>query len=370
MFFNIQQRSFSKWIPLVACIGMTAFAVGMYSLLSPFYQVLLFTLFSFAFTCLGIFSYQHIAVKTKADNTIDDRQTRILLVDDNRANRRIINEILRPFPIAIIEASSGQQAIALYDKKDFDLILMDIELQDMNGMEVAHYIRQQEQHRTRLPMIAISAHSDNEKKIKALTAGFDDYITKPVDKDSLTESLSRWSHDNALVSAFKQHKPHSIRVTSRFDEQYDTESNSVEDASHDSKNATLEFLKDKSTDTAATIKKVVDVKLSLKYSNNNYSLARDMLELLLELVKEKRPVAQALYKEKNWPELAELAHKINGGSCYCGVPELQKQAQKLEKALERNQTALIEVHYPLFIHAIDNLLEWEEEHDIAIIFDK
>lgn len=297
-------------------------------------------------------------------NEAKPHSTNILLVDDSKANRRIAMELLSPLSLNIIEASNGQKAIDLYQKTSFTLILMDIEMQELNGLDVTRKIRKLESGAKRTPIVAISAHSSNEKKLEALTAGYDEYLSKPLDSEQLLTTLNRWLINSPAA------KPHASNSAKHSSLKHETsfEERGFKPVSHLSK-ATLEFIQEKSVDDSGTIKKVVDVKQSLKFSRNNYGLAKDMLSMLIEMVQQERNQAELLYKEKKWGKLGDLVHKINGGSCYCGVPELQQQTQAIDSALEKKEIDTVIKHFPAFLQAMDELLEWNEEHDIDIIFD-
>lgn len=304
-------------------------------------------------------NYRTFLPKKSQNNKVN-----ILLVDDSKASRRITIEILNPFKLNIVEAENGSQAIELYQKQPFSLILMDLEMNDVNGIDVVKKIRLSEDKEKRLPIIAISAHSSDEKKLEALVAGFDEYLSKPLMGKDLIQTLNRWL-DKAIAKNEKTVYTYKNVV---FEDKHPTKTQTEPSISQRKEDVTLEFIKEKSTDNSGTIKKIVDVKQSLVFSRNNHDLAKDMLSLLIELIVEERKNIEDLFQEKKWKELGAIAHKINGGSCYCGVPELQKQTQKIDNAIENNKIDIVEKCFPCFIKSIDELIHWNEEHDLDIIF--
>ena len=108
----------------------------------------------------------------------DNRQIRILLVDDTPANLEIAVKILEQEHYDLYIADSGPRALELIDKIDFDLILMDIMMPDMDGFETYKRIREKEQHKD-LPIIFLTAKVDIESMVKGFELGAVDYIRKP-----------------------------------------------------------------------------------------------------------------------------------------------------------------------------------------------
>ncbi|MFT6386645.1 MAG: two-component system sensor histidine kinase BarA [Cellvibrionaceae bacterium] len=296
----------------------------------------------------------------------------ILLVDDSKANRRIVIEILRFLSLTIVEAENGEEAVDYYHKQPFALILMDIEMEKMSGLEAVKKIRDLEtDSKKRLPIIAISAHSSNEKRLEALTVGFDEYLTKPLDNEELLNTLDRWLTNQSVIKEKNRRISNFSSLThdNHLDESTSDSNKKNIKYANTPTNAALEFIKEKSTDDSGTINKVVDVKQSLIFSRNNYDLAKEMLRMLIALIQEERHQIEILFNNNQWKKLGSLVHKINGGSCYCGVPELQRQAKILDNVLEKNQIDNAKNQFSAFIRSIDELIKWAEEHDIDIIFD-
>ncbi len=274
---------------------------------------------------------------------------KILVVDDNKANRRIITQTLKNLNIYSHEAANGKQAINAYNKGKFELILMDLEMDNMNGIETTQHIRKSEKNNNRIPIIAISAHNRKEKIHSALSAGFDDFLTKPVDDENLKETINRWlniANLNTLPIKKIDNKTQALPPSS------------IEKIDQD-----LPIAQGK------TINKVVDIKQSLNYSHNDPELAKDMLVMLINLIIEERENIQSYFDKQEWDKLEQIVHKLNGGSCYCGVPELQEHAELIDKALQSNRTAVVENHFAGLIKSIDALIQWNNEYDVEVIFD-
>ncbi len=110
-------------------------------------------------------------------------KARVLVVDDQPPNVRLLEAILAPRGYDVRTASSGEEALAALDADDMDLVLLDIVMPGKDGYEVCREIRERPG-TAYLPVVMVTASGD-EQKIKALEAGADDFLTKPVNKNEL-----------------------------------------------------------------------------------------------------------------------------------------------------------------------------------------
>ncbi len=117
----------------------------------------------------------------------------VLVVDDNRINRKVANLFLRSYRLDIDEAESGPEAIALVRGKCYDIIFMDHMMPKMDGIEAVQIIRRDCGENGRLPVIvALTANAMEGVKESFLANGFQDFLTKPLEKERLHEALQRW----------------------------------------------------------------------------------------------------------------------------------------------------------------------------------
>lgn len=119
---------------------------------------------------------------------------RILIVEDNKINVKVLMEFLRN-KVEVSVAYSGSEARS-YDLSDFDLILMDIELPDTNGIDLTIELD------PHIPVIALTAHSVDEFKTRALEAGMDDFLTKPINFKKLESLLKK--HMNSDIHLLRE----------------------------------------------------------------------------------------------------------------------------------------------------------------------
>ncbi len=114
--------------------------------------------------------------------------TTILVVEDNPDNMTLIEEILEDEGLSVLKATLAEEGIALLKKTKVDLVLMDISLPKMSGLEATGIIKADKSLKN-TPVIALTAHAMKSDMDAALSAGCDDYLTKPIDEDKLLETI-------------------------------------------------------------------------------------------------------------------------------------------------------------------------------------
>jgi PAS domain S-box-containing protein len=117
--------------------------------------------------------------------------SRVLLVEDDEINRQVAQAILEKSGIDVAVARNGREAVALAITGRFDLVLMDIQMPEMDGVEATRRIREHAGFRS-LPIIAITASATNDERDLSIAAGMDDHVAKPIDLNRLFTILSRW----------------------------------------------------------------------------------------------------------------------------------------------------------------------------------
>ena len=106
---------------------------------------------------------------------------RVLVVDDNEAIQKLVSVNLQIRGYAVTVAGSGEEALSLFSADTYDLLILDLVLPGLGGIDVCAQIRQQSD----VPVIVLSAREDEELKVRALDAGADDYVTKPFSQEEL-----------------------------------------------------------------------------------------------------------------------------------------------------------------------------------------
>lgn len=121
------------------------------------------------------------------------KNCKILLAEDNRINQRIASLTFNMMGVSIDIASNGQQALDMYRQNKYDLIMMDLHMPEMDGMEASRQIRSFEKESNsshRVFMIGLSATSASEIKDECMANGMDDFMEKPFNESELRTILT------------------------------------------------------------------------------------------------------------------------------------------------------------------------------------
>jgi signal transduction histidine kinase/DNA-binding response OmpR family regulator len=117
---------------------------------------------------------------------------RILLTEDNAVNQFLASRLLEKEGHLVVTAGNGREALERLDQERFDLVLMDVQMPEMDGLEATAAIRRKEQTTgVRVPIIAMTARALNGDRERCLAAGMDDYVSKPIQPKVLFETIAR-----------------------------------------------------------------------------------------------------------------------------------------------------------------------------------
>lgn len=118
----------------------------------------------------------------------------ILVVDDNPTNLKLVSDVLEFEGYAVLKAQDAKEAQRIVEQTVPDLILMDIALPDMDGLTLARLFKAQERTR-RVQIVALTAFAMKGDDHRALQAGCDGYVTKPIDTRKFPEQVAIWLHE-------------------------------------------------------------------------------------------------------------------------------------------------------------------------------
>ncbi len=140
---------------------------------------------------------QRPATAPAAPATVEDAAPHVahlLLVEDNRINQMVASRMLDKLGVTHQVAEHGLQALAMLRNGRFDLVLMDMQMPEMDGIEATRALRawEREEGRKPVPVVAMTANALVEDRDACLAAGMDDHLAKPVEMDRLREVLNRW----------------------------------------------------------------------------------------------------------------------------------------------------------------------------------
>jgi CheY-like chemotaxis protein len=118
---------------------------------------------------------------------------RILIAEDNAINRELATQMLARLGLSATTVANGREAVAAAAAEPFDLILMDIQMPEMDGMTAAAAIRALPGAAGQIPIVAVTANAMLGDRERYLAAGFDDYLAKPLRLEDLSETIARWT---------------------------------------------------------------------------------------------------------------------------------------------------------------------------------
>lgn len=223
----------------------------------------------------------------------------VMAVDDNPANLKLIGVLLDDQVQHVELCESGHQAIERAKQMKFDLILMDIQMPDIDGLRACELIRQLP-HQQQTPVIAVTAHALAGQREKLLAAGMNDYLAKPIEENRLHDLLLRYKP--GINSLPRPLQSESLEPT----------------IDH---NATLDW------------------QLALRQAAYKPDLAREMLQMLVTFLPEIRNKVEEQLVGENPENLVDAIHKLHGSCGYSGVPRLKHLCQLIEGQLRSGTPA-------------------------------
>jgi CheY-like chemotaxis protein/HPt (histidine-containing phosphotransfer) domain-containing protein len=131
---------------------------------------------------------------------------RVLLVEDNAVNQEVARRMLSTMGLRAQVAENGVEAVERIQRESFDLVLMDCQMPLMDGYEATEAIRrwEQETHRERLAIVAMTANAMQGDRERCLAAGMDDYVAKPIKRAVLSAALARWLKSDSPSAGVEQ----------------------------------------------------------------------------------------------------------------------------------------------------------------------
>lgn len=116
----------------------------------------------------------------------------ILVVEDYFVNQEVTQDILELMDFSVEIAETGREALEKHETKEYDAILMDVQMPEIDGYEATSLIREREGSEKHTPIIALTANALSGDREKCLEAGMDDYISKPIEAEKLEEILKKY----------------------------------------------------------------------------------------------------------------------------------------------------------------------------------
>ncbi|TCV99215.1 two-component sensor histidine kinase BarA [Biostraticola tofi] len=216
---------------------------------------------------------------------------KVMAVDDNPANLKLIGALLRERVGHTVLCENAREAIAYARLHSLDLILMDIQMPEIDGLRAAELIRQLPQHQ-RTPIVAVTAHTLENQQQHLLASGMDDYLPKPIDEAMLQQLLARYAPAGS--------SPHPATEPSGLPDRQDIS---------------------------------LDWQQALRQAAEKPDLALSLLKMLLNALEDIRTEVELLLSDPERPSPLPMIHKLHGSCCYSGVPRLKRLCADIERQL-------------------------------------
>ncbi len=225
---------------------------------------------------------------------------RVLVVEDNEINREVIIELLDQYGLAVDTAEDGAVAVRKVAGNDYDLVLMDVQMPVLDGLDATVEIRKLPGTQA-LPIVAMTANALSGDRERCLDAGMNDYVPKPVDPETLEDKLKQWISPG-------QARPMAT----------------------------------KSVITASAPATVMDglsgipglnAELGLRLTSGNTALYRKVVDRFATSHRGDAALIDTAIARHDWALARHLAHSLKGGAAQIGAEQLQYAAESLEHAL-------------------------------------
>nr|WP_297458798.1 ATP-binding protein [uncultured Halomonas sp.] len=239
---------------------------------------------------------------------------RVLVVDDVASNRLLVGELLTQRGVTPLLVESGEEALALAHDRTVDLVMMDIRMPGMSGVDAMRELHRLGGAWARCPIVALTAHALEEEIRMLLDAGMQEVLTKPIDERALTRVLQSYLGLMPEESARGDEMP------------------------------------------------VVDMELGRTMAGGSQEVARDVLELLLDSLDANEAAIRRAYASGEHDALLDAVHYLNGACRYCGVPQLALLVETLETRLRTQGIGAVDDMLEAVFEAIGRLRDWASEN--------
>ena len=271
-------------------------------------------------------------------------EVKVLIVDDNEMNIRVVQGLLAKYKIKTVQALSGMEALEKVESKDYDLIFMDHMMPEMDGIEALHRIRGKGgSYYANVPIIALTANAIAGAREMFLSEGFTDFVEKPVDNSVLERVLQRNLNENLLVY---NEQPVKKKVAQ------EEESRLVMDME---KSMKKEQNQEKEPENKFVIADL-DVETGQRYCGGRDSYIAILREYVRKGADNWNSIEQ-MYANQDWKNYVIAVHAVKSSMLAIGAKPLSELAKKLELAGKEDNIAYILENHDTMIAEYKRLME-------------
>jgi len=239
----------------------------------------------------------------------------ILLVDDSEPNRLVARTLLTKAGYQVDTAENGLEAIAAVRRNYYGLVLMDVAMPEMDGLEATRTIRSLPGERGRVPIVAMTAGAFEEDRQNCLAEGMNDYLRKPVVRDELLSAIERWITGTSIVES-------------------------------------------SSAAPAPAGPSVLDEKVLTELGNDvGIELLPTMLSAFVDELKRRLPRLEQAVSDGDMVAAAGEAHALKGSAGTFGASALYAEALEMEQAAREQQSNLVIARLPGLVSVVGDTVE-------------
>lgn len=258
-------------------------------------------------------------------------EARVLAVDDNEMNLKVLQGLLKRTRIQLDLAGSGQEAIEIVQEKEYDLVFLDHRMPHMDGIETLKTIKERKLLGT-VPVIALTANAISGAREMYIQNGFQDYLSKPISGDRLEEVLKRWLPAEKIMQDIPAEG---------------------EDIQEDAQSAPEEGLEQITRDLETMM---IDMALAMEYAGND----REGLLMNLEFFCENFALLENNliedFNNKDYENYGTHVHALKSNALTIGAQDLSDKAKQLEFACADKRTEEVDKGHPVLIEEYRSLV--------------
>ncbi|HRH46556.1 MAG TPA: ATP-binding protein [Pyrinomonadaceae bacterium] len=260
-----------------------------------------------------------LKIQSKISRSLKKNRPKILVVEDNPINQEVALGKLHQLGIKGDIAQNGLEALKILEKKDYDLILMDCRMPEMDGFEATKHIRQFENDKKHIKIIAMTASVTAEERESCFQSGMDDYLAKPIKFEVLAETLNK----------HLQYKlpPPKLNV--------------------------------KGDVVQHPFAQFLDVKILQNFveieSRGEKDFVKEMMQIYLSHAETELEALQKVFEKRDFEAVKNKAHSLKGSSGNIGIHNLFERFKELENEVEKKDLIKIEKVIKLILHEFTEL---------------
>ena len=319
-----------------------------------------FTVLSIA----AVFNGQRVIQRENPNSDLRHRfiapDAKILVVDDNAMNLKVMARLLLPYQIKVVTALGGKEALEKINSMDYDFVFLDHMMPEMDGVETLHKMRQKPgSYFQSLPIIAFTANAIGGAREMFIEEGFDDFIAKPIELSILERILRRYIPVQKQIAA-ETGISENVPGTSYGEGTYTPGAGQMahtQDAG-DAAGAEVSGIQNNRPDEEgleALAQAGINIKLGFSYCGDKAGF-REIVQMYHAQGEGRNKQLERLYKEEDWKDYAIAVHALKSNSKGIGAEELAELALNLEMAGKENRADYILQHHDELIEKHNALL--------------